>query len=120
MSKNRHTSPHAERLTQRQGIRTNRLLRAGIGFAVVAVAAWALGFLVTMVGMMQSFNALRDSPSAVVPDQVTRAIKFGFDANAIALAVAVPAGTLALVLIVAGFIKGSRDRRQSESDDPAM
>jgi biopolymer transport protein ExbB/TolQ len=97
-------------------MRTNRLLRAGIGFALVAVAAWLLGFLVTVVSMTQSFNAISDSPSAVVPDQVTRAVGFAFDATAISLAVAVPAGALALVLIVAGFIRGRRDRRQSESD----
>jgi len=117
MGKSSLGSPNARPGTHTQGPRKNRLLRTGIGFAVVAVLALALGFLVAVVSMTRSINEMPNSRSAAVPDRVTRGIEVAFDVTAVSLAVACSAGIIAVGLIVAGLVKAYRDRRRSASDE---
>jgi hypothetical protein len=119
MNEYRHLSQNADVLSQGRHTRANGLLWAGIGFAGLAVATYALNFLVTVVVMTQSFNAM-SGLSDVAPEEITRRMEFCLDFTTRTFAVAIPSAILAVGLILAGLVVGSRNRRRFQLELPPV
>jgi formate hydrogenlyase subunit 3/multisubunit Na+/H+ antiporter MnhD subunit len=92
-------------------MKMNRFVWAGVVFAMIAIAAWTVGFLTTFVMMMYTLN----TPGSPSEKDIASQFQSSFTVNMVALAVAIPAGLLAAGLLAAGLVKSYMDRRRPDS-----
>ena len=96
---------------QRSRRPVNWPMRIGIVLVIVALLAWAFGFVVTLVIITQTANLPRPPPDRV---------ELAFRVTSVAVVVALPSGLLGIGLLVTALIKSwmAKQRRDSRSGIP--